>query len=108
MALRKRLSKNQAERLGVALDEMEDGSIGSGLEILRGILAEFFGVEQLKGRLLEIGWPIGLVDLVLKSGVQGYAEDEINALADVICALIELRNPLEFVPGKGGASPIRS
>jgi predicted GH43/DUF377 family glycosyl hydrolase len=102
MAPSKRLSKSQAERLGVALDELDTGSTKSALEILRGILAEFFGVEDPKVSLLDIGWPIWLVDVVLKSGMHAYSDDEIKAVSDVICAMIELRDPSKFVPGNEG------
>ena len=102
MAPGKRLSKSQAERLGVALDELDAGSTGSALDILRGILTDFFGVEDLKVQLTDFGWPISLVDAVLKNGMQAYSEDEIEAVADVICAMIELRDPTKFVPGNEG------
>ncbi|NNN12210.1 MAG: hypothetical protein HKL81_00465 [Acidimicrobiaceae bacterium] len=102
MAPSKRLSKSQAERLGVALDELDTGSTKSALEILRGILAEFFGVEDPKVPLLDVGWPIWLVDAVLTSGMQAYSGDEIKVVSDVICAMIELRDPSKFVPGDRG------
>ena len=76
MAPGKRLSKSQAERLGVALDGLDAGSTGSALDILRGILTECFGAEDLKVQLMDIGWPISLVNSVLKNGTQAYSEGD--------------------------------
>lgn len=91
MEFNKQLSKRQALRLGNALDELDTGSVRSAVATLRTVLVEYFGVEDLRTPLVELGWSKWLVDNISSGLDRAFSNDEIKVISEAICAMIELR-----------------
>ncbi len=91
METNRHLSKRHALRLGDALDELDSGSVQLAIVTLRTVLVDYFGVEDPRTPLLELGWSQWLVDSISGGLDRVFSEDEIVVISEAICAMIELR-----------------